>query len=119
MKCPRCSSENISVQIINEQHYKKGYGCILTILFGVFYWAWLVFKWGLKYLFYISYLIFKWFLIFPVKVIWVIIRKEKITTLNMRDPEFVTKIMRKANKIYNVQKSFAVCQSCGYKWEKR
>lgn len=55
MKCEKCGSENVKVEVVNEINYGKGHGCLFTILFGVYYWPWLVCKWFFKYIVFIMY----------------------------------------------------------------
>ena len=40
VKCPRCGSTH--VQLSNESNK---HGCLMTILFGVYYLAWLLVRW--------------------------------------------------------------------------
>lgn len=112
--CKRCKSENINYQVINEVHYKKGHGCILTLLFGILYLTLWFFKWITKYMIFISYKIFKWTIKMPIKYLLSLITKKPVSK---EDPQWLKKMMRKKGKSYNETKSIAVCQSCGYQWE--
>lgn len=43
MKCPRCKSENVTVQMMTStQLKKKGYGCLWWLVIG---WWWIPVKW--------------------------------------------------------------------------
>lgn len=43
MNCPRCESENVQVQVINEVHLKnQHYGCLWWLLIGIW---WVPLKW--------------------------------------------------------------------------
>lgn len=43
MKCPKCGSENVTVSVINEQHFeKKHHGLIWWLFIG---WWWFPIKW--------------------------------------------------------------------------
>ena len=39
-KCPRCGSERVQLSSERSKH-----GCLWTILFGIYYVAWVFFKW--------------------------------------------------------------------------
>lgn len=56
MNCPKCGSENIQVQVVNEVHLKnKHHGCLWWLIIGIW---WLPIKW---LVFTIPALIFKIF----------------------------------------------------------
>lgn len=42
MVCPKCKSENVNVQVVNEVKIKKGHGFIWWICIG---WWWVPCKW--------------------------------------------------------------------------
>ena len=43
MNCPKCGSENVSIQVVNEAHLvTKHHGCLWWIFVG---WWWIFFKW--------------------------------------------------------------------------
>lgn len=52
MKCPRCGSENINANVINEVREKKNHGCLWWVLIG-WWWRliWFIF-FGMWYLLY-------------------------------------------------------------------
>ena len=106
MKCKKCGSENVKVEIVNEINYKTGHGCLFTILFGIFYWTWLMLKWIYKYIMFAVYWI-TWG--------WISLIISKIQGKNFRQAEWLCKLMQKSGKNYNVQKSVAVCQDCGFR----
>lgn len=81
MTCIKCGSDNISVQVINEQQLvNKHHGLIWWIFIG-FWWV-------------------------PIKWLFLTV------------PALIFAIFgRKKQKIKNTQKSIAVCQNCGNKWD--
>lgn len=108
MKCNKCGSENMTVQVVNENHYKKGHGCLFTVLFGIYYWTWLFIKWCCKWSIYLLYLVFYASWAYPLA---------KFRKQNYKKPEWISKIMRRTGKMYNSGKTYAVCQDCGHKQE--
>lgn len=85
--CPKCHSQNVTVQMVSEQKLvKKKHSILYWVCIG---WWWNPFIWFVKwFIFTIPALIFKLFGIGGKK-------KELVTT----------------------HKSMAVCQNCGYHWE--
>lgn len=81
MKCPKCGSENVSVQVVTETQLKeKKHGVFWWICVG---WWWLPLKW-----------------------------------LFLTLPALIVKIFApKKYKTKTIQKSVAVCQNCGKRWE--
>lgn len=77
MKCKKCGSENVNVQVVAET--KKQHHSILY---------WLCIGWWLK------------------PLLWLFL------TL----PMIIVKLFGK-DKTKTVEKSFAVCQDCGYRWQ--
>lgn len=106
MKCTKCGSENVIVNVVNETQYNKGHGCLFTILFGAIYWFCLVIKWMIKAIVGILYWMFwSW-------ISYIICRVQK---KDWKKPNWYVKFMRVHGKMYNDQKSVAVCQECGYR----
>lgn len=106
MKCSNCGSENVQIQTINEQDYKKGHGCLFTFLFGLYYWTWLIIKWMCKYFAYACYWLFcGW--------VQVIIAKKK--GIPFEQPKSIKRMMQRHGKTYNHVHSYAVCQDCGHR----
>lgn len=103
MKCKKCGSENVTAQVINETEYRKGHGCLFSILFGVFYWTWLGIKWMFKYM----VALFYWIVMFtPVIIV-------KARGRQFNHPDWYRKMMQRKGKTYNNQKTVFVCNSCG------
>ena len=50
LKCPKCGS--IEVQLSNETNK---HGCLWIVLFGVYYFIWIMLKWGIGMLIFIFY----------------------------------------------------------------
>ncbi len=80
MLCPKCGSNNVNVQVINEVYLKnKHQGCLWWLFIGCW---WVPFKW-----------------------------------LVLTVPAIILKIFgRKKQKVINKNRSTAVCQNCGYRW---
>ena len=106
MNCAKCGSENVKIDVVNELSYKKGHGLLFTLLFGIYYWMWLLFKWSVKYIVAMTYWL-SW--------AWISYIICKVTKKDWVKPEWYKKFMRKSGKMYNDQKSVAICQNCGYR----
>ena len=92
MYCSKCSSNNVTIQVVNEQKLvTKHHGIIWWLCIG---WWWIFVKWlciGWWWIF------VKWlFLTIPALIFSIFVGKRK--------------------KIKNIQKKVAVCQNCGYTW---
>ncbi len=81
MTCPKCKSENVNIQVVNEVELKTKHHSI---------WWWMF--WG-------------WY--------WIPIKWLCFTLLAL----IVKLFSHKKQKAVNKQKSVAICQECGNKWE--
>lgn len=91
MKCPRCGSSDVSVNVVNEWDMvdvKKHHGFAWWVLIG----------WWFKPLWFVI----KWFFFTIPALIIAIVRR----VFGLRPKEVVNKTVTKA-----------VCQSCGHVWE--
>lgn len=82
MTCPKCNSENVTIQIVNQQKLVTKHHSI---------WWWLFIGW--------------W---------WLFIKWVFLTV-----PALIFKIfgIGKKQKIKNIEKKVAICQSCGNTWD--
>lgn len=108
LKCQKCGSTNINVQVVNTSNYKQGHGCLGFVLFGMWYILWECTKWICKY----SALCVYWCCVGWIKVIVAKSKNEKY-----HNPEWVENMMQKRGKVYNTTHKHCVCQNCGYSWE--
>lgn len=106
MICEKCGSQNVKVDVVNEISYNKGHGCMFTIIFGFYYWGWLLFKWFVKFMVGLTYWL-SW--------AWISFIYCSITKNEWKKPDWYIKFMRVQGKMYNDQKSIAVCQTCGHR----
>lgn len=79
MTCPKCGSENITVQAVTSIQQKSKKGVIYWILIG---WWWEIFAW-----------------------------------LFLTLPKLIIALFGNHKKIVSKEKTVAVCQSCGHRWE--
>jgi DNA-directed RNA polymerase subunit RPC12/RpoP len=108
MRCKNCGSKNVTTQVINETSYRRGHGCLFTILFGIFYWAWLVVKWTLKLMIAILYLLL---------AAWIMVIAAAASNRQFKHPRWFKKMMQRKGKVYNEQTMVFVCNNCGYRWD--
>ena len=90
------------------------HGCLYTILFGTFYWGWLMIKWLFKYLFFACVFVC---LLIIVPVIWLIraiTKNRPAVRASDWKPEWLVTFMRRAGKTYTDHKGMWVCQACGW-----
>ena len=106
LRCRNCESTNVNVQAINEQDFRKGHGCLFTVLFGIYYWCWFIIKWTCKYTVYLFYWIFAG---------WMQLIIAKKNNRPFEKPAFINKMMQKSGKMYNNVNTYVVCQDCGYR----
>ena len=104
MKCEKCGSENMTAQVVATTKMKKGHGCLYTVLFGIFYWTWLVIKWCCKYCIALCY----WIIAGWITAIVCAVQKKKFST-----PQWYKKMMRRKGKTYTDEKTIFICQDCG------
>jgi hypothetical protein len=87
MKCQKCGSENVNVQLINKQelmNLKEKKGCLWWVAIG---WWWVPIKWF--FLYFILGL-----LVIPFKM-----------------------LLPKKKQIINTVEGYKVCNNCGHHWE--
>jgi len=104
MICPKCKSENVSVQTFQEQkgsstvtrtrskYREKRHGLLWWLCIG--WWWWMVD-------------IFLWIILFPVKLIQAITRKKKYVGKSKSTTSTRNKIR---------YQTVCTCQSCGHTW---
>ena len=104
MNCSKCGSPNMTAQVVTSVDYKKGHGCLWTVLFGIFYWTWLIIKWIFKLIVAFFYFIF---------IAWIraIIAASKKRPFS--HPDWYRKMMQRRGKTYNNEKTVFVCNNCG------
>ncbi len=49
-KCPRCGGTHVQLSDERSKH-----GCLWALLFGIYYWAWLLFKWCIGLVVFLMY----------------------------------------------------------------
>ena len=104
MKCNKCGSENMTAHVQTSTSYRKGHGCLWTILFGFFYWTWLIIKWIFKLTIAMMwYLLVEWW-----RAIIIVIQKKPYSK-----PEWLTKMLRRRGKTYTEHQTVFVCNNCG------
>jgi len=92
-------------QVVTESSSKKsGHGCIWTLLFGVFYWMWLLFKWMMKYL--IAAIFFMFVALYALI-------KSLVTKTEYRMPLWFTRMLQRRGTTLSWHSTVFVCQDCG------
>lgn len=109
MICPKCGSENVDVQLIQENQgrtiktktktkntTRKGHGCLWWIFIGSWWWIIDLFLWCFAFL--------------PRLIIHLKSgRKEKSKTISETTSN---------EKVHTVYRTMCLCHNCGYHWEK-
>lgn len=109
MKCPKCGSENVDVQLIQENQGKttktksktksttrKGHGCLWWLFIGCWWWIVDLFIWCVAFI--------------PRLIIQIHSgRKDKTRS--------TTKTVSN-EKVHTVYRSMCLCHDCGHHWEK-
>ena len=104
MRCNNCGSENMTATIQSTTSYKQGHGCLWTILFGLFYWTWLIIKWTFKYL-----IVFLWY----ICVEWWRAIIVAISSKPYSRPQFIINLLRRRGKAYTDHQTMFICNNCG------
>ncbi len=109
MICPKCGSENINTQIIQEnrgshtvtstysRYQQRGHGCLWWLFIG--WWWWMVD-------------LTLWLVFFPIRLIW---RLFSSPYKNKKYTGGSTSTSHTNNQIQ--YKKVCVCQNCGHNWD--